>query len=180
MITAAAHAPRWARAMMLILPAIWTGLIIGISFIEAPLKFTAPGITIPLGLGIGRRVFLAMNIVEVVLAIVLLIALISLWRSNKTLAITNFSAMRLYTFIAVAMLVLKTAIIRPLLAVETDAVLAGTSEGGSPTHYYYIGVEVILFIALVLLAITVVRGVLLPTHIADDADHLTEQSAPRH
>ena len=60
------------------------------------------------------------------------------------------------------------------------AVLAGTSEGGSPTHYYYIGVEVILFIALVLLAITVVRGVLLPTHIADDADHLTEQSAPRH
>ena len=179
MITAATHAPRWARAMMLILPAIWIGLIIGISFIEAPLKFTAPGITIPLGLGIGRRVFLAMNIVEVVLAIILLTALISLWRSNKTLVITNFSAMRLYTFIAVAMLVLKTAIIRPLLAVETDAVLAGTSEGGSPTHYYYIGVEVILFIALVLLAITVVRGVLLPTHIADDADHLTEQSAPR-
>src|SRR5699024_10868261 len=130
MFTPPAPPPRCARAMMLILPAIWIGLIIGISFIEAPLKFTAPGITIPLGLGIGRRVFLAMNIVEVVLAIVLLIALISLWRSNKAVAITNFNAMRLYTFIAGAMLVLKTAIIRPLLAVETDAVLAGTSEGG--------------------------------------------------
>src|SRR5699024_12458385 len=53
---------RWVRAMMLIIPDMWIGLIIGISFIAAPLKFTAPGITIPLGLGIGRRVFLAMNI----------------------------------------------------------------------------------------------------------------------
>lgn len=177
MITAATHAPRWARAMMLILPAIWIGLIIGISFIEAPLKFTAPGITIPLGLGIGRRVFLAMNIVEVIVAIVLLIALVSMWRSNKRQAITNFSAMRLYTFIAVGMLVLKTAIIRPLLAVETDAVLAGTSEGGSPTHYYYIGVEAILFIALVLLAITAVRGILAPSQTVDDATALTDQPA---
>src|SRR5699024_11214387 len=92
MITAATHAPRWARAMMLILPAIWIGLIIGISFIEAPLKFTAPGITIPLGLGIGRRVFLAMNIVEVVVAIVLLIALLCMSRSTTRGGITNFSA----------------------------------------------------------------------------------------
>ncbi|MDN5705154.1 MAG: hypothetical protein L0K41_04680 [Yaniella sp.] len=165
MITAATHAPRWARAMMLMLPAIWIGLIIGISFIEAPLKFTAPGITIPLGLGIGRRVFLAMNIVEVALAIILLIALVSLWRNHRVQPLTQFSAMRLYTFIAVAMLVLKTAIIRPLLAVETDAVLAGTSEGGSATHYYYIGVEAILFIALILLVTAAVRGLLAPTTI---------------
>lgn len=166
MITTSAHAPRWARAMMLILPAVWIGLIIGISFIEAPLKFTAPGITIPLGLGIGRRVFLAMNITEIVIGIVLLIALVSLWRSRRIHSVAYFGTMRLYTFIALAMLLTKTAIIRPLLAVETDAVLAGTSEGGSPTHYYYIGVEAILFIALVLLAIAAVRGLLAPTAVA--------------
>ena len=51
-------------AARLVLPALWLGLIIGISLIEAPLKFQAPGITIPLGLGIGRLVFTAMNIVE--------------------------------------------------------------------------------------------------------------------
>src|SRR5699024_8603500 len=142
---------------------IWIGLIIGISFIEAPLKFTAPGITIPLGLGIGRRVFLAMNIVEVVVAIVLLIALLSMSRSNTRGGIEHFSAKRVSTISAVAMLVLKTAITRPLLAVESDAVLARTSEGGSATHYYYIGVEAILFIALISLTTTVVRGVLAPT-----------------
>ena len=57
MLMQTTHAPRWARAFMLLVPPIWLGLIIGISFIEAPLKFTAPGIMIPLGLGIGRRVF---------------------------------------------------------------------------------------------------------------------------
>ena len=37
-------------------PILWFGLVAAISFIEAPLKFQAPGITIPLGLGIGRLV----------------------------------------------------------------------------------------------------------------------------
>src|SRR5699024_11851856 len=48
---------RLAAGARIILPAVWLGLIIGISLIEAPLEFTAPGITIPLGLGIGRLVF---------------------------------------------------------------------------------------------------------------------------
>lgn len=162
MITTTPVTARWARALMLILPAVWVGLIIGISFIEAPLKFTAPGITIPLGLGIGRRVFLAMNITEVVLAVLLLIALVSLWRSQKMQTIGSFNAMRRYSFLALAMLLIKTAIIRPLLAVETDAVLEGASAGGSATHYYYIVVEAILFVALVLLTASSVRGLLAP------------------
>ena len=52
---------------------VWLGLVVGISLIEAPLKFRAPGITVPLGLGIGRLVFRALNAVEVVLALVLLV-----------------------------------------------------------------------------------------------------------
>lgn len=154
--------PRWARAMMLIIPAMWIGLIIGISFIEAPLKFTAPGITIPLGLGIGRRVFLAMNITEVVLAIILVISLIKLWRSHRIHPLEKFQQIRFYSFIAVGLLLIKTVIIRPILAIESDAVLAGTSPGGSSTHFYYIGVEAILFIALVLLVTAAVRGLLVP------------------
>lgn len=63
-------------AARLVLPALWLGLIIGISLIEAPLKFQAPGITIPLGLGIGRLVFTAMNIVELVLAGLLVLSLV--------------------------------------------------------------------------------------------------------
>ena len=71
MLIKTAHVPRWARALVLFIPAIWVGLIIGISFIEAPLKFQAPDITIPLGLGIGRLVFGALNIVEAITLIAL-------------------------------------------------------------------------------------------------------------
>lgn len=39
-------------------------MVLAISFLEAPLKFRAPGITVPLGLGIGRLVFQAFNAVE--------------------------------------------------------------------------------------------------------------------
>lgn len=67
----ASRGAQWAVAARIYIPALWLGLIIGISFIEAPLKFTAPGITIPLGLGIGRRVFFAMNMVEIIFFIAL-------------------------------------------------------------------------------------------------------------
>ena len=168
------HAPRWARAMMLFIPAIWLGLIIGISFLEAPLKFTAPGITIPLGLGIGRRVFLAMNITEIVLGVLLLIALIAMWRNHRHQELPNFSKMQRYSFLVLGLFLIKTAIIRPMLAVHTDRVLAGSFEGGSTTHYYYIGVEAILFVGLLLLMVSAMRGLLPPAAPIDGS--FTEQT----
>ena len=56
---------------------VWLGMVLAISFLETPLKFRAPGITVPLGLSIGRLVFRALNTVEIVLAIALIIALLT-------------------------------------------------------------------------------------------------------
>lgn len=36
---------------------VWLGMVLAVSFIEAPLKFRAPGVTLPIGLGIGRLSF---------------------------------------------------------------------------------------------------------------------------
>ncbi len=47
---------------------VWLGMVLAISFIEAPLKFRAPGVTLQIGLGIGRLVFRALNGVELLLA----------------------------------------------------------------------------------------------------------------
>ena len=30
---------------------VWLGMVLAISFLEAPLKFRAPGVTLPIGLG---------------------------------------------------------------------------------------------------------------------------------
>jgi hypothetical protein len=42
------------KILQIAIPFIWFGAIGAISFMEAPLKFTAPNITLALGLGIGR------------------------------------------------------------------------------------------------------------------------------
>ena len=51
---------------------LWIGFVCAISFMEAWLKFRAPGVTIPIGLGIGRLVFTALNLVEWVFALVII------------------------------------------------------------------------------------------------------------
>ena len=57
-----------ANVVQIAVPFIWLGMVLAISFLETPLKFRAPGITVPLGLGIGRLVFRALAVVELALA----------------------------------------------------------------------------------------------------------------
>ena len=58
----------------------WIGFVCAISFMEAWLKFRAAGVTLPIGLGIGRLVFQALNKVEWVLVIAILVDL--LWNRH--------------------------------------------------------------------------------------------------
>lgn len=139
---------RLSAGARIILPALWLGLIIGISLIEAPLKFTAPGITIPLGLGIGRLVFTAMNWVEIVIAVILLWSVLKehIGRTYRWLA-----------FGMIAVLIIKVTVIRPLLNNRTDAVLAGTDDGGSGLHLFYIAADGLLILGLIAMLVVAVR-----------------------
>jgi len=58
-------------------PWLWIGMVLAISFLEAPLKFRAPGITTDLGVGIGRLVFRALNRIETTFAIAVAVALLA-------------------------------------------------------------------------------------------------------
>src|SRR5215469_15109563 len=64
-----------AAAVAVALTFVWLGMLLAISFLEAPLKFRAPGVTLQIGLGIGRLVFRALNAGEVILAVAILAAL---------------------------------------------------------------------------------------------------------
>ncbi|MDO5635361.1 MAG: hypothetical protein Q4G34_10915 [Micrococcus sp.] len=150
----------WSTGLLLAIPGVWLGLLIGISLIEAPLKFTAPGITLPLGLGIGRRVFFAMNLVEAVLAVVVVMAagraLGVPWQSR---AERSGAARWIWPSVlgAVALLAIKTAVIRPFLNRRTDAVLAGLDAGGSSWHYAYVAVDGLLILLMIALLVFTVR-----------------------
>jgi hypothetical protein len=125
---------------------VWLGMVLAISFIEAPLKFQAPGVTPQIGLGIGRLVFRALNACELALAVVVLVAF-ALHRPTTGIAMA--------TAVAVVSLLAQVLVVRPRLTRRSDAVLAGGEGPRSRAHWAYIGLEVVkvagLLIAGVLL-----------------------------
>ncbi|WP_431940059.1 hypothetical protein [Nocardia grenadensis] len=131
--------------LMWFVPMLWLGMVLAISFLEAPLKFRAPGVTTELGLAIGRLVFRALNTVEAVLAAVLLVAAVVLAPAG---------AVRVWLAIAVVILVVQLAAVRPPLSRRSDRVLAGEELPRSTAHYWYIGLEVAKVISLIGLAVT--------------------------
>lgn len=135
------------------MPALWLGVILALSFLESPLKFQAPGITTELGLGIGRLVFTALNIISLVLL------------ALTTLASIRPRPSRTQGGLIAAMWVVLLAevfLIRPPLNARTDAILAGLDPGESALHYLYIAADVIL-VALIVWFIVVSVRPLLPT-----------------
>jgi hypothetical protein len=118
----------------------WLGMVLAISFLEAPLKFRAPGVTVPVGLGIGRLVFRALNSIEVVLATALLIALVV---DPSTVAATVLLAA------AIVVLAGQLLAVRPRLTRRSAAVLAGRDDvPRSSAHHAYVLLETIKVIAL--------------------------------
>lgn len=118
---------------------VWLGMVLAISFLEAPLKFGAPGVTLPIGLGIGRRVFRALNAVEVLLAILLIIAIVI--SPPGAVALVGAAG-------AVGCLALQLVAVRPSLTRRSNAVLAGEVAPQSHAHYWYVGLELVKVVAL--------------------------------
>lgn len=117
----------------------WIGFICAISFMEAWLKFRAPGVTLPIGLGIGRLVFAALNKVEWVLAVAILISNI---RIAKKLNINPFY------IVAVLILIMQTVWLLPGLDARAVLHIEGKTVPHSNLHLYYAIAEGIKFIAL--------------------------------
>jgi hypothetical protein len=125
---------------------IWVGMVLAISFVEAPLKFRAPGVTVQIGLGIGRLVFRALNTAELVFALVLVVAAcVGPVPGGAIVA----------GAVAVVLLLAQLALVRPRLNRRSDLVLAGEDAPRSNAHHAYIALELAKVIALL------VTGVLL-------------------
>ncbi|MEV5171350.1 hypothetical protein AB0L10_09710 [Streptomyces flaveolus] len=128
---------------------VWLGMVLAISFLEAPLKFRAPGVTIPVGLGIGRLVFRALNAVEAVLAVVVVLAVAL---GDAPAAVMTLTA-------AVATLLLaQLAVVRPLLNRRSDRVLAGEELPRSRSHLWYVALEVLKAGTLVALGVALLTA----------------------
>lgn len=128
------------------LASLWLGMVLAISFLEAPLKFRAKGLTIPVGLEIGRLVFRALNAVEVVLAV----ALVSLVFAADAAKVTVAAAL-----VAGICLLAQLFAVRPALTKRTDAIREGGSyEKRSNVHLWYVGLEGLKVLALIAVVVT--------------------------
>ena len=123
----------FAAALAVALVFVWTGMLLAISFLETPLKFRAPDVTLRIGLGIGRLVFRALNAVESVLAVALLAAVFAgdVGTGAETAAV-----------VAAVLLATQVGLVRPRLSRRSDRVLAGEDAPRSHAHYVYVVAEV--------------------------------------
>ncbi len=117
----------------------WIGFICAISFMEAWLKFRAPGVSLPIGLGIGRLVFAALNKVEWVFAIAILISNI---RVARKISINPFY------ILVVLVLILQTVWLLPALDARAELYITGKTVPHSNLHFYYVIAEGIKVISL--------------------------------
>ena len=128
-----------ARAVAIAVVFVWLGMVLAISFLEAPLKFRAPNVTLQIGLGIGRLVFRALNNAEVVLAVVILATVIASPPPAGTAVVLA---------VVFASLAVQILAVRPRLTRRSDQVLAGLDAPRSRGHLVYVGLEVIKSLGL--------------------------------
>lgn len=118
---------------------IWLGMILSISFLETPVKFTAPSVTLEIGLDVGRQVFGVFNKVECALAIAMMILIVIIRQKD-----------RLVIFLGVvwSSLVLQTFWLLPILDDRVELIFQGQTPAPSSLHMVYVVLEVLKAVAL--------------------------------
>jgi hypothetical protein len=129
---------------------MWIGFVCAISFMEARLKFQAPGITLPLGLGIGRLVFSMLNKIEWVFAIAIVVQLVI----HKARLL---SAKTVTFLLPLTLLFIQTLWLLPALDARAEMYIQNTIPPASNLHFYYAGAEVIKVICLLIYGITLFK-----------------------
>jgi hypothetical protein len=140
--------------MMIICSFIWAGFIGAISFMESWLKFRAPGLTINVGLNIGKLVFSALNRVEWAFAIFICIGIV-LNSSQLT-----FSNIRWFVII-ILILILQTVWLLPALNARANALINGKTLPPSGNHWYFVIAEFVKLIILILFGISLIKSMVL-------------------
>lgn len=128
---------------------VWLGMVLAISFLETPLKFRAPGVTVPVGLGIGRLVFRALNAAEALFAVSVLCALAADPPPARAIVVMA---------VAAAALLVQLVLVRPRLTRRSQAVLAGGEAPRSHAHHAYIALETVKTLALIVGGVLLLAG----------------------
>lgn len=136
-----------------LLAAVWAGLVLGVSFFSAPIKFRAPGVALADLLSIGKITFQAFTWIELALFVLLLV-----------LAAGQFTKPVVALLVGLGVLLAaQKGLILPALDGQLDKVAAGVQPGGSHLHIVYIVSDLIKLALLLLMPAMVFRPDVLTT-----------------
>ncbi len=107
---------------------IWFGMTAGVSMLATPIRVTAPLITRPVALDIGRVVFSALNKAELIALVILLIVVRVSGRARELW--TQCSALVLILFA-------QSVWLLPHLAERTQQIISGIEPAPSMLHGTY-------------------------------------------
>lgn len=112
---------------------LWAGMVAGISFLEAPVKFTAPQVTLAIGLSIGRLVFGWLNKFELLFCLIVMAGLFY-----------HRAAFRIWLPVLLLSVVLfvQTTWLLPALDARALQIIAGKIPGPSKLHLVYVTLEI--------------------------------------
>ncbi|MCB0975535.1 MAG: DUF4149 domain-containing protein [Actinobacteria bacterium] len=128
---------------------LWAGVVIGVSFIATPIKFTADSLTRPVALDVGRATFHALALTEWVLLAVLALLI---WREHWAGRRVPRAVVWCAGFILVV-LVLQTGWLLPALDERVESIIDGIEPPPSPLHMVYGVLEVAKVFALIALGV---------------------------
>jgi hypothetical protein len=131
-----------ARCALGALIMLWAGVVIGVSFLAAPAKFGALGLSLPVAMEVGRREFGALNLTELVLAVVTL-ALAAYARPERVIW--------LGLGLAAVIVILQWLWLLPVLDARAELIIRGETPQPAPWHALYIGAEVLKLLALLVI-----------------------------
>lgn len=146
----------WRGAAVLfaaLLPGLWLGLLVGVSFIATPVKFLAPGLSLPVALEIGRATFHLFTTIEIVLAGALVLALVA----------ARAARWKVVAALAIALVVaVQTGWLLPLLDLRVAVIVDGGTAPESGVHVLYAGLDGIKALGLLALAVAAALASLYP------------------
>ena len=128
---------------------VWMGVVIGVSFLATPVKFTADSLTRPVALDVGRATFHALGYLEwgLIAALAVLI-----WRAAATGERPPDRALAVVGVIATVVMAQAVWLV-PALDERVASIIAGVEPPPSHLHTFYGIAEVIKVAALGLLGL---------------------------
>lgn len=139
----------WLDLVGLGAPFVWFGMVAAISLLEAPIRFRSPGVTLAVGLSIGRRVFRALNVAEAALLCLV---------GAGFLAVRPPVASWILLTAAAAILLGQVAAVRPRLDARAQAIIAGAAVPQSREHLVYVALEGAKVIVVLVLALSTLKS----------------------